>query len=332
MSAKNTHKLSLAACAPAASFGAPAALKGGVLNQQGILINQGFITMKKIMIVGAIACMLLASGAEAAITDIDGQAGGGLVPWALLSSGPTVAITHISTQNLGINGIAVNTSFADRVEVSYAHNMLDIAGSPLAAGNGPLSGGNNADAVDNFGLKVKLNDMSDSMPQFALGLLYKQASGDLVSNVLNPGLGLSDSSTDLYGAVSKMLNLGGKNVLLNGVLRATKANQFGLLGFGGGTSVGANSNYSIVPEVSAEVFAASNVVFGAEYRGEPNNSVAATDAVLHQNSEYDIHVVYVANKNFTLTAAYLNLGKVAPGVTGTTSSQNGMLLQAQVNF
>ncbi len=280
--------------------------------------------MKKISGAGILACMLFASGAQAALTDVDGQAGGGLVPWALLSSGPTVAISHLNTQNLDVNIVAANTSFANRVEVSYAHSMLDVTGSAL--------GNNNIDAVDNFGLKVKLNDMGDSMPQFALGMVYKKASGNLVDNVLTPALGVDSSSTDVYGAASKIVNVGGKNVLLNGVLRASKANQMGLLGFGGGSTAGAKTGYSIEPEVSVEMFAADNVVFGAEYRAQPNNSVAGTNGVLHQNSAYDLNVVYVANKNLTLTAAYANLGAVAPGVVGNSNNQNGMFLQAQVSF
>lgn len=280
--------------------------------------------MKKVSGVGIIACMLFASGAQAAITDVDGQAGGGLVPWALLSAGPTVAISHLNTQNLDVNIVAANTSFADRVEMSYAHSMLDVTGSSL--------GNNNIDAVDNFGLKVKLNDMGDSMPQFALGMVYKKASGNLVDNVLTPALGVDSSSTDVYGAASKIVNVGGKNVLLNGVLRATKANQMGLLGFGGGSTAGAKTGYSIEPEVSVEMFAADNVVFGAEYRAQPNNSVAGTNGVLHQNSAYDLNVVYVANKNLTLTAAYVGLGAVAPGVVGSSNNQNGMFVQAQVSF
>ncbi|KXS30375.1 MAG: Uncharacterized protein AWT59_3500, partial [Candidatus Gallionella acididurans] len=229
------------------------------------------------------------------------------------SSGPTVAISHLNTQNLDVNIVAANTSFANRVEVSYAHSMLDVTGSAL--------GNNNIDAVDNFGLKVKLNDMGDSMPQFALGMVYKKASGNLVDNVLTPALGIDSSSTDVYGAASKIVNVGGKNVLLNGVLRATKANQMGLLGFGGGSTAGAKTGYSIEPEVSVEMFAADNVVFGAEYRAQPNNSVAGTSGVLHQNSAYDLNVVYVANKNLTLTAAYANLGAVAPGVVGNSNNQ-----------
>ncbi len=280
--------------------------------------------MKKITGVGAVVCMLFAAGAQAAITNIDGQAGGGLVPWALLSSGPTVAMTHLGTQNLGINSLAVNTSFANMVEVSYARNMLGVTGTAL--------GGNNTDVVDNFGLKVKLNDMSDSMPQFALCLVNKRASGNLIDNVVSKApYGVNTSSTDVYGAASKIVNIGGKNVLLNGVLRATKADQLGLLGFGGGTTAGASSGYKIEPEVSAEIFAADNVIFGAEYRKQPNYAVAGTNGVLYQGSAYDFNIVYVANKNFTLTAAYVNLGQVAPALTNATR-QNGMFLQGQVNF
>ncbi len=279
--------------------------------------------MKKITGLGAMACMLLASGAQAAVTNIDGQAGGGLVPWALLSSGPTVALTHIGTSNLNINSVAVNTSFSNLVEVSYARNMLNVSGSTL--------GGNNVDNVDNFGLKVKLNDMSDAMPQFALGLVYKKVNGNLYNNVLSPALGINNSGTDVYAAASKIVNIGGKNVLLNGVLRASKANQLGLLGFGGGNAAGAKTGYSLKPEVSAEIFAADNVIVGAEYRAQPSNSTAATNPVLQQNSAYDFNIVYVANKNFTLTAAYVSLGQVAPGVINT-NRQNGMFLQGQVNF
>ena len=285
--------------------------------------------MKKVTGAGVIACMLFASGAQAGITGVDGVSGGALVPWALLSSGPTVAITHLSTQNLYVNGVAGNTSFGDRIEVSFAHNMLgDNATIP-----GNSNNSNNTDTVDNIGLKVKLNDMGDVMPQFALGLVGKRASGNLV-NTLNT-MGVSDTSTDFYAAASKMMNFGGKNLLLNGVLRATKANQMGLLGFGGGTALGANNSYSIVPEVSAELFAADNVVVGAEYRAQPNNAGNNTgpsgQGLFYQSAAYDLHIAYIANKNLTWTVAYTSLGQVAQGLNGS-NKQNGMLLQAQASF
>ena len=280
--------------------------------------------MKKITGAGVVVCMLFASGAQAAITGVDGVSGGALVPWALLSSGPTVAITHLNTQGLGINGVAGNTSFGDRIEVSFAHNMLDVN----ALGSGGTS------AVDNFGLKVKLNDMGNVMPQFALGIVGKHASGNLITNTLNP-MGISDTSADFYAAASKMMSVGGKSLLLNGALIATKANQMGLLGFGGGNAAGASNSYGIAPAVSAELFAADNVIVGAEYRGEPSNagsnSGLSGQGVFYQSAAYDLHIAYVATKNLTWTVAYTSLGQVAPGVNGNVK-QNGMALQAQVSF
>ena len=73
------------------------------------------------------------------------------------------------------------------------------------------------------------------------------------------------------------------------------------------------------------------MIIGAEYRAQPSNGVTATDGVLHQNSAYDLNVVYVASKNITLTAAYVSLGQVAPGVINA-NRQNGMFVQAQVSF
>ena len=283
--------------------------------------------MNKVTGAGVIACMLFASGAQA-VTDVDGQNGGGLVPWALLSAAPTVAISHLGTQNLGIDGVAINTSFADRIEVSYAHNTLGITG--VGAGSGAAGV---TDAVDNFGLKVKLNNMGDVMPQFAIGVVNKQLSGGLSNTLSGPGLGIATSSTDIYGAASKIVNVGGKNVLLNGVLRATKANQMGLLGFGGGTTAGAKTGYSIEPEASVEVFAADNVVVGAEFRAQPSNGVTGTTSggVLHQNNAYDLHIAYIANKNLTWTAGYVSLGQVDPVQLGSYN-QHGMFLQAQASF
>lgn len=280
--------------------------------------------MKKIHKLSMVAALVSASfGAQAAITNIDGQAGGGLVPWALLSSGTlNVAITNLATPNLNVNSVAINTSFANRVEVSVAHNMLGIGGM------------SNPSNVDNYGIKVKLNDMGDAMPQFAIGAVYKHASGTLVDALASKtgalGLGVSTSSTDLYVTASKIVNMG-KTVLFNVAVRGSKANELGFLGFGGGNATGAKTGYSVLPEVSAEIFAAENVILGAEYRAQADNSVAATAGALHTNAAYDLHIVYVANKNLALTAAYTNLGVVAPGVLGS-GKQNGLLVQGQVSF
>lgn len=280
--------------------------------------------MSKVFKVSVVAALVSASfGAQAAVTEIDGQAGGGLVPWALLADRPSVAVTSLNTQNLGVNSVAVNGGIANRVELSYARTSANIIGTAL--GNA-----SNLANVDNYGVKVKLNDMG-TLPQFAVGVVNKQASGTLLDGTVVPALNNTKSGTDVYVAATKVVNIVGTNVLLNGVIRASKANQLGVLGFGGGNAAGAKTGYSYKPEVSAEIFAAENVIIGAEYRAEPSNGVTATDGVLHQNSAYDLNVVYVANKNLALTAAYVNLGQVAPALAGS-NRQAGMYLQAQVTF
>lgn len=280
--------------------------------------------MSKVFKVSVVAALVSASfGAQAAVTEIDGQAGGGLVPWALLADRPSVAVTSLNTQNLGVNSVAVNGGIANRVELSYARTSVNIIGTAL--GNA-----SNLANVDNYGVKVKLNDMG-TLPQFAVGVVNKQASGTLLDGTVVPALNNTKSGTDVYVAATKVVNIVGTNVLLNGVIRASKANQLGVLGFGGGNAAGAKTGYSYKPEVSAEIFAAENVIIGAEYRAEPSNGVTATDGVLHQNSAYDLNVVYVANKNLALTAAYVNLGQVAPALAGS-NRQAGMYLQAQVTF
>ena len=50
-----------------------------------------------------------------------------------------------------------------------------------------------------------------------------------------------------------------KKVVLDATLRATKANQMGVLGFGGGT-INGNNGYKWRPEFSAGVFVADNVL------------------------------------------------------------------------
>jgi hypothetical protein len=69
---------------------------------------------------------------------------------------------------------------------------------------------------------------------------------------------------DVYLAGSKLWLEGvfGVPLLLNGAVRATRANQIGLLGFGGDEHAG----YSFVLEGSAALLVTRHVALGYEYR------------------------------------------------------------------
>jgi len=70
------------------------------------------------------------------------------------------------------------------------------------------------------------------MGQWSLGVQHKRNQTFTIPRQLKAR---DDSGTDVYLAVSKLFFSAflGRNLLLNGTLRGTKANQAGLLGFGG---------------------------------------------------------------------------------------------------
>ncbi|HEU0234274.1 MAG TPA: DUF3034 family protein [Gallionella sp.] len=281
------------------------------------------------MAAGVLAVSFGANQAQAVPTNVEGSAGGGLVPMALMHpQGPLVSYTNLATQNYGIQSIAVGGTVMDRVEVSLAHQMVNAAAVGTAL------------AVDNrinqniFGLKVKVLDMGDSTPQVAIGLQAKSSSGAILDYLKTNNAISSTSGTDLYAVATKVVTVGGKGVVLNGVLRATKANTMGILGFGGGTAAGGKTGYSVKPELSAGVFLADNIIFGGEYRAKPNN---VSNAVLGFKEEgaYSLFMAYIVNKNMTITAAYVNLGQVGPSQAALATmakKQDGMYWQLQTNF
>jgi hypothetical protein len=106
-------------------------------------------------------------------------------------------------------------------------------------------------------------------------------------------------------------------------LRYTKANQLGLLGFGGDREDG----YS--PEVGASVgyLLTRKIAVGAEYRGKPHN-LAADD----ESAAWDAFVAWAPTRNVSVVAAYLNIGSVLAPVTSVTSDQTGLYLSLQAGF
>lgn len=271
-----------------------------------------------------------ANQAQAVPTNVEGSAGGGLVPMALMHpQGPLFSYTNLTTQDFGIQSIAIGGSIADRAEVSFGHLMATVPSSYAAFYT------DNRITVNTFGLKFKVLDMSDSAPQVVIGLQAKSSSGSLLDTLQAVGAIGGKSGTDVYAAATKVVTVGGKGVVLNGILRATKANQMGILGFGGGTAAGGKTGYSVNPELSAGVFLADNVILGGEYRAKPNN-ISSTVAGLgiKEDDAYSLFMVYLVNKSMAITAAYVNLGQVGASktVVAGAAKQDGLYLQMQANF
>jgi len=131
-------------------------------------------------------------------------------------------------------------------------------------------------------------------------------------------LGAKRHGTDFYVSATKLLL--GRSLLLNGTLRATQANQNGLLGFGA-TLGGDESGYRLQPELSAAYLLSRNVAVGAEYRFMRNRlenagRVAGLGNGLRASDWKDVFIAWAPNKNFSLTLAYVDLGVIVPATTG----------------
>jgi len=238
-----------------------------------------------------------------AVTQVEGSAGGGLVPWALIGGlgtneeiGASAFATYVSTQDFALRTAGLSVDVDDRVEFSVARQRFD-AGSVIPG----LTLGQ-----DIVGVKVRL--LGDAvfapdewLPQFALGAQWKRTLDfDYIPRAVGAARG---EDVDLYLSATKMFfaAVDGHNIILDATLRRTRANQFGLLGFGGD-----GSGYSLEPEASAAIWLTDDVLLGAEYRDKPSNLSA-----FRENSAADVFLAWAPIKNLSITGAWADLGRIA---------------------
>jgi Protein of unknown function (DUF3034) len=237
------------------------------------------------------------------VTQVEGAAGGGLVPWALIGGlgtneqvGASAFVTYVSTQDFALRTAGASVDVYNRLEISATRQRFD-AGS-VASG---LTLGQ-----DIVGLKVRLVgdavfDPERWLPQVAMGAQWKRSLDfDQIPRAVGAAHG---ADVDLYIAATKIYfaALAGRNLIVDATLRRTRANQFGLLGFGGD-----GSGYSLTPEVSAGIWLTDDLLVGAEYRDKPNNLSA-----FRENSAQDVFLAWAPVKNLTFTSAWADLGRIA---------------------
>jgi hypothetical protein len=264
--------------------------------------------------------------ATGGVSQVEGAGGGGITPWALITGygtrdswGANAHYTYINTQDYRLGSFGVAVGIADRLELSLAKQEFKGSLAPLDQLN---------IKQDIVGLKLKLAgdavyEQDSLMPQVAIGIMYKKNKGIGglgalgVTNVKQLGA-TDDSGYDYYVAATKILFE--QSLLLNGTLRATRANQMGLLGFGGDQ----NDSTRVMPEVSVAYLINRKLAVGAEYRRKPHNL-----GVDEEKAYYDAFVAWFPTKNFSITAAYANLGDIT---IFNPKKQRGLYLSAQAGF
>ena len=278
------------------------------------------------------------------VSSIDGAAGGGLTPWAVIGSNATAGeiggsafVTRTTTQDYGLTVYGAAVGIKDRVELSLTRQDFDASPSIALNGIAPfgVTPGQHI-MMDVFGVKVKVAgdavlDSDSWMPQIAVGLEYKSVTPGSLNSVFN-FLGTKTNGTDFYVNATKLFLAQG--ILVNATLRNTNANQNGLLGFG--SAAPGKDSRSWVPEVSAAYLLSKNWAVGAEYRAKPNNledlgRAAGLGSALAEDAWKDVFVAWAPNKNVSVTLAYADLGRIVPGVTAARN-QSGYYLSAQFAF
>ena len=151
------------------------------------------------------------------------------------------------------------------------------------------------------------------MPQVAVGTELKTTGNQAVLHAIGAK---SNSGADFYVAATKLFLA--QSLLVDATVRLTKANQFGLLGFGGDRDAG----YSFEFEGSAAYLVTRSLALGVEVRTKPDNLRFAKEG-----TAIDAFAAYFLTKNVSATLAYVGLGDVA-----RQRSQNGVYVSLQAGF
>lgn len=255
------------------------------------------------------------------VTGVEGATGAGLSTWSLIGGnetedgvGASAFYTAVPLSDYDFSAYGVAVGLFDRVEFSWARQEFDTGatGAKLGIGDGFTF------KQDIVGLKLRLAgdavyDQDRWLPQIAVGVQFKEAD----QSALVAALGAKDDSdVDYYLAATKVLL--DQSLVLNGTLRATRANQFGLLGFGGDKQADRTAQI----ELTAAYLATDRLLVGGEYRTRPDNLGFAKE-----DDAYDVFAAYALTEKISLVGGYADLGSIA-----TFGGQRGAYLSLQLGL
>jgi hypothetical protein len=262
------------------------------------------------------------------VSTIEGAGGGGLVPWALIGGygtrnefGASAFATGVDTRDFTLAAYGGAVNIRNRVELSIARQNFNLRsiGNALALGNRYTI------SQTVIGAKVRLFgdavlEQDSLIPQVAVGAQYK-INDD--KGVVGGALGLDRKDFDFYASATKIIL--SKSLLLNATARLTRANQYGILGFGG--LGGADDNYKLQFEGSAAFLLTRKLAIGGEFRTKSNRLEGALGGTtFREENAWDAFVAYAPTRNVSVTLAYARLGQIA------LRRQDGAYASIQIGF
>lgn len=260
--------------------------------------------------------LLLTNG----VTSVEGSSGGGLATWSVIAGKATEegigtsvhgTLVELPDYRLQSHGIAIG--LFDRIEISYARQNFDTkaVGAALGLGKGFKLN------QDVYGAKLRvLGDVvygGSAIPQISVGTHYRKNLDAPIAAFVGA---TKTEDFDFYISATKLVLA--HSLLLNGTARLTRSNQLGLLGFGGDKQ----QDRSLEFEGSIGYQFSRDLVLGGEYRTKPDNL-----SIAQENDAFDIFAAWAIDDNFTLTAAYVDLGNIV-----IKDKQRGAFLSLQAAF
>lgn len=247
-------------------------------------------------------------------SSIEGSGGGGIIPWAVLNGYAeddevtftgALSLVHLDDFDLRVLGASVN--FRNRLELSVADQRLQLS----------TLGGEIRQRVLGAKLRVAGDLIYGSVPQVALGVQYKRNRDFAVPELVGAR---RNDDFEGYLAVSRAWLDGPfhRTWLVAANARATRANQTGLLGFGGD----AGDGHELTLEGAVVVFLSRSLALGLEYRQKPDNLSA-----VNEDDWADVFLAWFPNKSLNLVAGWTRLGDIAG-----FESQDGPYFSVELAF
>ena len=231
----------------------------------------------------------------------DGAGGGGITPWATITGYETrdgingnVHYTYVNLPNYSLNSLGASVGFYDRVELSYAYdilptgstfNTIGLAGNlvggllssptlgPILNSLGLTNGNQLVGGVDPWNTTIKMHvvgakirvigeaiyDSDNLIPQVAVGGFYKWNENKALLETLQ-----SDKSKDYEAYISVTKIFFPLSTLLNVTGRYSAANQTGLTGFG--------DDHKMRVEASLAYLLKKDTAIGVEFQQHGHNA------------------------------------------------------------
>ena len=250
------------------------------------------------------------------LNSLDGAGGIAFNPLAYLSgvkvegnewvTKPQIGAWYVKLpdSNIEWSSYSVSLSLANRVELSYASNLINAKDY-----------GDNSIFANTIGLKVQLVEENafDTawVPAVAIGVKYRHPDSDTTD-----ALGLKHSGADYYIVATKLITQLPKPVLVSVGLQRSDEVVYGAVG---------HNHYGTGFFANIDVLPSENVAIGVEFQ----QGLKVGDDI--ENANYwNGHVAWFVTKQLTLVGAYVNTGN--KDKTDKLGVGDGFVLSAQYQF